>query len=198
MKHETVSVKSPCDGLALSALAVIPDAEKEMRGIVQLVHGMSEHKTRYINFMEFLADHGFLCIIHDHRGHGKSVKSTADLGYFYGAGGSGLVEDTLAVNQYARSRWPGLPVCLLGHSMGSLVARAFTKQHDDLIDGLILIGCPSKNPGVKAGLLLVRIIKLLCGGRHKSLLLDKLAIPRSKNRNAVSAAEWISSMESVI
>ena len=128
MKREHISIKSPCDGLNLSVLSVLPNPRTETAGIVQLIHGMSEHKERYIRFMEFLSSNGYICIIHDHRGHGRSVKSTADLGYLYGAGFTGLVQDTEAVTQYAKSRWPGLPVHLMGHSMGSLVARSYAKR----------------------------------------------------------------------
>ncbi|MBQ4262433.1 MAG: alpha/beta hydrolase, partial [Ruminococcus sp.] len=46
---------------------------KDIRGIVQLVHGKNEHKGRYIAFMRFLASNGFLTIINDHRGHGESI-----------------------------------------------------------------------------------------------------------------------------
>ena len=58
--------------------------------LLQLSHGMSEYKERYLPFMEFMAEHGVVCVIHDHRGHGKSVKSEQDLGFMYGAGGAGL------------------------------------------------------------------------------------------------------------
>ena len=72
---------SSADGLGISVLTCRP--ERDIRGIVQLVHGMCEHKERYIPFMKYLAENGFACIIHDHRGHGESVKSSDDLGYFY-------------------------------------------------------------------------------------------------------------------
>ncbi len=147
MKQEQFFVKSPCDGLNLSTLTVLPQLPEKAEGIVQLIHGMAEHKERYLHFMEFLAAHGYICIIHDHRGHGKSVKSSADLGYFYGQGSDGLVEDTAVVTRYARSRWPNLPVFLIGHSMGSLIARAYTKRSDDQIERLILIGSPSEKGG---------------------------------------------------
>ncbi len=149
MKQEQFFVKSPCDGLNLSTLTVLPQLPEKAEGIVQLIHGMAEHKERYLHFMEFLAAHGYICIIHDHRGHGKSVKSSADLGYFYGQGSDGLVEDTAAVTRYARSRWPNLPVFLIGHSMGSLIARAYTKKYDDQIERLILIGSPSEKGGAR-------------------------------------------------
>ena len=70
MKYES-SFKSEADGLEISVMALIPD-KKPYRAVVQLVHGMSEHKERYIPFMQYLAKLGYVVVIHDHRGHGKS------------------------------------------------------------------------------------------------------------------------------
>lgn len=71
---------SKFDGLTLEVEFVIPE---EIRGIVQIAHGMAEHKERYEPFMEYMEEHGFLVAIHDHRGHGNSIKDRAELGYFY-------------------------------------------------------------------------------------------------------------------
>lgn len=57
----------------ISVLCLMPEPGIKPRAIVQLVHGMSEHKERYIPFMEYLTDKGYITVIHDHRGHGKSV-----------------------------------------------------------------------------------------------------------------------------
>ena len=59
--------------------------ESEIKAVIQLVHGMNEHKERYIDFMRFLAQNGYACFIHDHRGHGTSLKNEEDIGYFYDA-----------------------------------------------------------------------------------------------------------------
>lgn len=75
---------SEADGLEISALCIMPEEKTEYRAVIQLVHGMSEHKERYIPFMEYLAEKGYITVIHDHRGHGKSVKNPDDLGYMYG------------------------------------------------------------------------------------------------------------------
>ena len=76
------------DGLEISVMTCVPQTAPGVspKGIVQLVHGMCEHKERYIPFMEFLARNGYAGIIHDHRGHGESVRSREDLGYFYEGG----------------------------------------------------------------------------------------------------------------
>ena len=84
---------SEADGLEISALCIMPEEKTEYRAVVQLVHGMSEHKERYIPFMEYLAEKGYITVIHDHRGHGKSVKNPDDLGYMYGGGAEAMLQD---------------------------------------------------------------------------------------------------------
>ena len=71
---------SGSDGLPLAVLRIEPEDPKDIRGIVQMVHGKNEHKGRYINFMKYLAANGYLTIINDHRGHGKSLKNKEDIG----------------------------------------------------------------------------------------------------------------------
>ena len=77
----------------LDGLVVEPEEGVQRTALLQLSHGMSEYKERYLPFMEFMAEHGVVCVIHDHRGHGKSVKSEQDLGFLFGVGGVGFVLD---------------------------------------------------------------------------------------------------------
>ena len=67
-KYEAV-IESEADGLDISILAIVPE-KQPYKGILQLVHGMSEYKERYLPFMEYMAKRGYVCIIHVHRGHG--------------------------------------------------------------------------------------------------------------------------------
>ena len=76
--------RSDADGLRISALSICPE-EMPYKGVIQLVHGMSEHKERYEPFMEYMASLGYVAVIHDHRGHGQSVRSGDDLGYMCGS-----------------------------------------------------------------------------------------------------------------
>ena len=139
------TIQSKVDGLVLDGLVVEPEEGVKRTALLQLSHGMSEYKERYLPFMEYMAEHGVVCVIHDHRGHGKSVKSDQDLGFMYGAGGAGLVEDLFLVTKWAKKKYPDLPFVLMGHSMGSLVVRAYAKEHDQELDALIVCGSPSKN-----------------------------------------------------
>ena len=131
MKYES-SFKSEADNLEISIMAVIPD-KKPYRAVVQLVHGMSEHKERYLPFMQYLAKSGYVTVIHDHRGHGKSVKYQDDLGFTYGGGAQAMLQDIRTVNRKIHAYYPELPLILMGHSMGSLAVRAFVAEHADCV-----------------------------------------------------------------
>ena len=73
------TIISPVDGLKLSIIYSEPSGDP--KGIVQIAHGMCEHKERYIPLMEYLCGNGYAVVCNDHRGHGASVKSPDDLGY---------------------------------------------------------------------------------------------------------------------
>jgi len=116
------------------------------RAVLVIAHGMAEHKARYYPFMEFLAANGIASVAEDHRGHGKSVASEKDLGYFGENGADGLINDLKQLTEYAMQQYPGMPVFMLGHSMGALAVRTFIQKHGDMLDGLIVSGNPGSNP----------------------------------------------------
>ena len=162
--------------MPLSVLRIEPEDPADIKGIVQIVHGKNEHKGRYIAFMKFLAAHGFLTIINDHRGHGDSVLYAEDRGYWYEGGYQALIEDlheiTLEVKEYAAEKCgkKDLPFVLLGHSMGSLAARCDIRKYDADIDKLCIIGSPSKSNMVKDGLRIIKVLKFFEGERYRSRL----------------------------
>ena len=186
--------ESEADGLNISTLAVMPD-EKPYRGILQLVHGMSEYKERYLPFMEYMAERGYFCVIHDHRGHGKSVRSKADLGYTYGGGAEAMLKDIATVNRDVRREYPDLPLILFGHSMGSLAVRAFARDHDDCMDMLIVCGSPSNNPARPLGVAVARMEKAVLGPRHRSWLIEGLSFGTGvmRFRKDKTCTAWICS-----
>lgn len=169
--HENFTVISHQDGLKLHVLTVTPDRP---RAILQISHGMCEHKERYLPFMEYMAEQGYLCVIHDHRGHGKSLRKQEDLGYFYDHGGPYLVKDLHQISREIRRRYRDLPLFLFGHSMGSLAVRVYLKYYDSEIDGLIVSGSPSRNPMTDPALLMIRLMAAVRGGRSHSAFADRM------------------------
>ncbi|QDQ26890.1 lysophospholipase [Chitinimonas arctica] len=113
-------------------------AAAKPRRIVVISHGMAEHAGRYDEFAAFLNAHDCEVWALDHRGHGHSV-AAGKAGYFGDADGFRLVvADLMHLVDRARTAHPGLPVVLLGHSMGSFVARALLLTRPALLDGLLL------------------------------------------------------------
>ena len=176
MKITEFFLPSRHDELPLSVMLAEPEAPGV--GVFQISHGMCEHKERYLPLMEFLCSKGYLCIIHDHRGHGQSVYSEEDYGYFYEKGAAGLIQDLAQVTRYARKHAPELPLYLLGHSMGSLVARGLLKRYPSLVDGLIVCGCPSNNPAARVAADLVGALQKQAGARHRSDKIYKMVFDR--------------------
>jgi alpha-beta hydrolase superfamily lysophospholipase len=142
---EMINVKAS-DGLILSC--IYSKAEKP-KGMIQIIHGMIEHKERYEGFIEFLNQNGFTVIISDLRGHGKSINDEYKLGHIGTI--EQMVDDQMAVTNFIKKKNPNLPLYLFGHSMGSLIARMYIEEHDDEIKKLILSGTVGYNPGSKLG-----------------------------------------------
>ena len=150
--------------------------------------------------MEYLAERGYICVIHDHRGHGGSVHNREELGYLYGGKNKAMVEDLHQITIWIKEIFPDLPVYLLGHSMGTLVARNYLKYFDNELEKLILTGPPCENPAVDLGLLIARTQKRHRGGRYRSKLLETMSFGTFASRFAgeKSRFAWICSDEEVV
>lgn len=168
-----LKLKASTDGLDLAVAVFEPEGAP--KAIVQFVHGMCEHKERYYPFMEWLASKGYVCVIHDNRGHGESVKSPEDLGYMYKGGWRALVDDVKVVTDWAKKAYPDLRLTLFGHSMGSLIVRSFVKRYDLAINRLFVCGCASDNPAKGAGRLLAWLIGTFKGWHCRPQLLQNMS-----------------------
>lgn len=186
-----IKMKSEFDGLDLSVLIIEPKGKA--KGIVQISHGMAEHKERYIPFMDYLSKNGYITIINDHRGHGESVNDKKDLGYFYDDTGDGIVEDLHQITLYAKDKYPKLPLYLFGHSMGSMVVRKYLKKFDKDIEKLIICGSPSKNNLAGVALNFVKILSKFKSDYYRSSFVNHLAFLgyNKKFRDSTSVNAWI-------
>src|SRR5437660_176268 len=115
-------------------------SERSPRALIVLAHGMGEHAQRYRPVLAPLIETGIDVYALDHRGHGATATDAKQLGDLGSNGFAALVADLVTLTGIAKKDNPGLPVILLGHSMGSMAAQLFTVQHSDLIDGLALSG----------------------------------------------------------
>lgn len=148
----------------------------EVRGVVQLSHGMIDYVGRYKGLAEYLTERGFVFAGGDHLGHGATAAVPEDFGYFAPRDGWRLVIDDLyKMNSILHERFTGLPVVLLGHSMGSFLARLYAEKYPESITGIIIHGTAGKNPILPLGLALTRVMKLFLGERHRSAFIRSLA-----------------------
>ncbi|MBO4939674.1 MAG: alpha/beta fold hydrolase [Clostridia bacterium] len=173
MSKKEFIVVSDYDGLELKGIIYEPMGKA--KGIVQITHGMCEYKERYIDFMRFLSGNGYIAACYDQRGHGDSVKSEEDLGWFGDAKAKAIVDDAVQVTRYLKSQYPDIPLTLFGHSMGSMVVRCYLHEHDTEIEQLIVCGSPSKNPLAGIAIGLTKCISLFRGARHRSKMLSYLS-----------------------
>lgn len=120
--------------------------ETAPRATLQLVHGISEHMGRYAPFARWLTEHGFAVFGHDHLGHGHTASGPEEYGSFGPRDGwDHLALDTRLLSKRIEARYPGLPHFLLGHSMGSFVARTCLIRWPGFVDGCILSGTGQEN-----------------------------------------------------
>ena len=152
--------------------------EGEAAAVVQLVHGMEEYIGRYDEFANFLTDNGYAVIGHDHLGHGQSVATPEDMGYFAKEKGyQCLLRDMHSVTLRAKKEFPDKPVFMLGHSMGSFFARRYITIYPRELSGLILSGT-GQMPylAVHAGKRTAKLIARTKGDHYRSPLVEKMAL----------------------
>jgi alpha-beta hydrolase superfamily lysophospholipase len=130
------------DGTKIAAYRWDPDGPP--RAAVQLTHGMGEHARRYEHVARALNDAGLVVYAQDHRGHGASARGQgADpeaLGDLGKGSWAGLVDDIGLLSARIRAEHPGLPLILLGHSMGSFAVQQYLFDHSGDADGVVLTG----------------------------------------------------------
>ncbi len=184
------NIKSGFDNLELEI--AISEPKCEPKGIIQLTHGMAEYKERYFDFMEFLSEQGYICVIHDHRGHGNSVKNSKDYGYFYTENENAIVEDLYLITKYIKNKYKGLKVYLFSHSMGTLVARNYLRRHDKEIKKVVLCGPPTYNPLTPLGIVVAKVLKVFQGEYVRSNFLNFLVFGKCKKKDKVKNG-WVCS-----
>lgn len=197
---QQIELNSEADSLPISVLISTPDKGIKIKGVVQIVHGMCEYKERYTPFTQFLNKNGYVTVIHDHRGHGASVLNSEDLGYFYDAGYIAMIEDARMVGQYVQKQYSDLPFFLLGHSMGSMVVRSYTKRYDDMLYGLVVCGSPSYNSSSKIGMQMAKREMKRNGDKTRPEWMQKMAFGsfNKKFKDEGSPNAWICSDPEVV
>ena len=150
--------------------------EGEVKAVVQMTHGMIDHILRYEMVAEFLNSRGIAVIGYDLLGHGDSISSEDDRGYFAKKDGKGtLLLDMHMITGLAKEKWPGLPIFLLGHSMGSFFTRRYLTIWGNELAGAVVVGTGmTPLPAVLFGRLVAYAQIKIYGDHHRSNFIDGL------------------------
>ena len=136
------------DGTDLFVYRWAPNAAP--RAVVQIAHGAAEHAWRYARLARVLTEAGYVVYANDHRGHGKTAGSAERAGIVGPDGWNTIVRDAKLLTDHLRAVHDGLPIVLLGHSMGSMLAQQYIQHWGSGLDGVILSGTASAlQPGAE-------------------------------------------------
>ncbi len=183
---------SASDGDKISCYCWLPD---EPRAVVHIAHGMGEHAQRYDRLAQALNAAGYAVYANDHRGHGHtSPEHPGDMG---GDGWNRVVADAYELNRHISGTHPDLPLILLGHSMGSMIAQLYITRHGASIDALVMSGTPGFRRGFASllGRVLAAVETKRLGPAATSEVMQKLLFgDANKPFDAADATgfEWLS------
>lgn len=121
-----------------------PKVVLRLKGVVQIHHGIGEHASLYDHFASYLSNQGFVVVVSDFAGHGKSLIDF-EQGYFGEHNGpEHLIQDMHHLQKLMRQRYSDIPYFMLGVDLGSVMIRKYASTYGDFIDGMILLGTPVK------------------------------------------------------
>ena len=166
----------------------------QVRQVLLLAHGMAEYSGRYDSFTRYLAQRGIAVYANDHAGHGKSTQPQGHLGDW-----DACVEDLRRLSRDAGKDFPEAPQALLGHSMGSFLARSYAAKYGAGLSGCVLCGTMGKNPGVPLGRALASLQCKIAGPKSRGRLLSLLAFAgyNKKIPHPVNGSAWLASDDQV-
>lgn len=171
--------------------------EGTCKGLILLLHGMAEHSGRYNDFAQFLNNKGYHVYAWDHRGHGETGKSMKILGYFADEQGwNRVVKDIETITVNLKEKHTDLPIILMGHSMGSILARSAVQNFGNLYKGVILSGTTlgGSNAKLKMGKMITKRYIKKHGPKKQALPLDKISFGSFNKKFAPNETpfDWLS------
>lgn len=170
--------------------------EGEVRGVIQIAHGIAELIERYDDFAAFLAQNGFVVVGNDHLGHGQSVSNPDDLGFFADdKGWDYVVRDMDQLHDLMKAQYPDVPYIFFGHSMGSFLTRTYIIKHPEKPDLVILSGTGHQSKAlVYSGYAMAEAIVRAKGPRADGRFLNDLAFGsyNSKVPFPMTDFDWLS------
>lgn len=188
------------DHVQVQAYSWLP--ENKPLAVIQIVHGMQEHARRYDHFARWLNSKKIAVYANDHIGHGLSAKTPEDLSHFPQKDDWQRSVNILHIlAEKIQKDHPGIPVFILGHSMGSVLVQTYMMQYGQEANGFILSGV-IRQPLVMAnlGILLVKTLSALFGPEDRSKLIVAIGYgPYNKKfKPNRTTSDWLSSENSIV
>ncbi|WNR42217.1 alpha/beta fold hydrolase [Paenibacillus roseipurpureus] len=158
----------------------LPSDGTDVKGVVQIAHGMAETAARYERLAEVLTKRGYAVYAQDHLGHGLTAGSQDALGKFGKDCFHAMAANMGGITQHLRKRYPSdIPLFVLGHSMGSFLTQyymgTYLKEHRDDVQGILLSGSNGKQgAALVAGIFVATLEAALRGDHYRSVLLTAL------------------------
>jgi alpha-beta hydrolase superfamily lysophospholipase len=174
----------------------LPDDEGDTKAVLHIAHGLAEHAGRYERTARFLANQGFAVYANDYRGHGRSAISPDELGHLADNDGwRRLTNDLVQMCTEEKQKHEGLPLILLGHSLGSQLAQQLAYEQGDLFDAIAMSGPNGKvSPLAHLGKLITRFERFRLGKRGRSQVINNLTFGEFNKSFAPSRTpfDWLS------
>jgi len=162
------------------------------KGVIKIIHGMEEHQNRYIEFAQYLQENGFIVVTADLRGHGRTAPKLSHISNKFGE--KLLIRDEECIIKYINDRFPGLPITILGHSMGAIIARVLLQNNSQKFNKVILTGYPNYNKATPAAIVLAKLIQAFKGpdSYSKTLTNASLGAYSKAIANHKTNLDWLS------
>lgn len=201
MKKENFCFESR-DGVTKLHAICWRDEKQSPKAILQIVHGMAEYIDRYDEFAVFMAERGFIVVGDDHLGHGESVGENGTYGYFCKKDpATVLVRDEHRLKKLMEEKYPGIPYYILGHSMGSFIARNYLCKYGSGIDGMIIVGTGNQSKKLlRASKMIAGITGFFCGEKKVAKMINALAFGHYNEaiEKPKTNVDWLTKDEDIV
>ena len=171
--------------------------EGEIKGILQIAHGMVEYIDRYDSFARYLSEQGYYVVGHDHLGHGQSVQSKEYYGFFHETKGNEcVIGDIHKLRKMTMKTYPDIPYFMMGHSMGSFLLRQYLSMYGEGLKGAIIMGTGDiPAPLLSAGKAVCRSLAVVKGWKYRSAFVNNMGIGgyNKKFEPSESTKDWVTS-----
>lgn len=181
------------DGIAMFVYKWMPD-DQPPKAIVQILHGVAEYAGRYARLADALTAAGYVVYANDLRGHGKTAQDPDKLGLIGEAGWEEFIKDVKQVTEFINQENYGIPLFLLGHSMGAFLAQSYIQRWGARLKGVILSGTTGKQPLISLAIFLAKRKLKKQGADALDIPLNNLTLG-SLNKSfkpAKTAFDWLS------